>query len=68
MRFTFLLFVVFFGLNSVLAQNQNRQFVKIELTEQGAEIQVSDGKYVVALLSEHIIQRMNAKYPWANRK
>ena len=56
MRFTFLLFVVFFGLNSVLAQNQNRQFVKIELTEQGAEIQVSDGKYVVALLSEHIIQ------------
>ena len=56
MRFTFLLFVVLFGLNSVLAQNPNRQFVKIELTEQGAEIQVSDGKYVVALLSEQIIQ------------
>ena len=56
MRFTFLLLVVLFGLNSLLAQNLNRQFVKIELTEQGAEIQVSDGKYVVALLSEHIIQ------------
>jgi oligosaccharide 4-alpha-D-glucosyltransferase len=56
MRFTFLLLFVLFGLNSLLAQNPNRQFVKIELTEQGAEIQVSDGKYVVALLSEHIIQ------------
>jgi len=40
MRFTFLLLVVLFGLNSLLAQNPNRQFVKIELTEQGAEIQV----------------------------
>jgi hypothetical protein len=56
MRFTLVLFVVFFGLNSVTAQNLNRQFVKIELTEQGADIQVSDGKYVVALLAEQIIQ------------
>ena len=56
MRFTLVLFVVLFGRNSVTAQNLNRQFVKIELTEQGADIQVSDGKYVVALLAEQIIQ------------
>jgi alpha-glucosidase (family GH31 glycosyl hydrolase) len=56
MRFTLVLFVVLFGLKNVTAQNLNRQFVKIELTEQGADIQVSDGKYVVALLSEQIIQ------------
>lgn len=56
MRFTFLLFVVLFGLNTVVAQNPNRQFVGIELTDAGAEIQVSDGKYLIAPLSGKIIQ------------
>lgn len=56
MRFTFLLFVVLFGLNTVVAQNPNRQFVGIELTDAGAEIQVSDGKYLIAPLSGKILQ------------
>lgn len=56
MRFTFLLFVVLFGLNTVVAQNPNRQFIGIELTDAGAEIQVSDGKYLIAPLSGKIIQ------------
>ena len=56
MRFSLLLFVVLFGLNTVVAQNPNRQFVGIELTDAGAEIQVSDGKYLIAPLSGKIIQ------------
>jgi alpha-glucosidase (family GH31 glycosyl hydrolase) len=56
MRFSLLLFVVLFGLNTVVAQNPNRQFVGIELTDAGAVIQVSDGKYLIAPLSGKIIQ------------
>ena len=56
MRFSLLLFVVLFGLNTVVAQNPIRQFVGIELTDAGAEIQVSDGKYLIAPLSGKIIQ------------
>ncbi|MFM7006687.1 MAG: TIM-barrel domain-containing protein [Flavobacteriales bacterium] len=56
MRFQILLFAFLFGSISLFGQNQKRQFVGIELTDAGAEIQVSDGKYAIALLSERIIQ------------
>lgn len=56
MRCAFLFFSFLFGLKTFFAQNTNRQFVKIELTEQGAEILVSDGRYQVNLLSDKIIQ------------
>lgn len=56
MRFHFLLFALFFAATAFFGQNPTRQFVGIELTEQGAEILVSDGKYVVSKLAERIIQ------------
>jgi alpha-glucosidase (family GH31 glycosyl hydrolase) len=56
MRFQILLFAFLFVTISLFGQNQKRQFVGIELTEQGAEIQVTDGKYVISKLAERIIQ------------
>lgn len=56
MRFHLLLFVFLSGALLTFGQNQKRQFVGIELTDAGAEIQVSDGKYIIAQLSAYIVQ------------
>ena len=56
MRFQSFLFALFFTATALVAQNSARQFVGIELTQQGAEILVNDGKYVMSKLSERIIQ------------
>lgn len=56
MRFHILLFAFLFGSMSLFGQNQKREFVGIELTDAGAEIQVSDGKYLITPLSGKIIQ------------
>lgn len=56
MHFQSLLFAVLFAATALFGQNSKRQFVGIELTEKGAEIQVSDGKYIISKLSECIIQ------------
>lgn len=58
MRFHLLLFVFLFGALTTFGQHQKRQFVGIELTDAGAEIQVSDGKYIVSQLSPSIVQTM----------
>lgn len=56
MRFQSFLFALFFTATALVAQNSARQFLGIELTEEGAVILVNDGKYVVSKLSERIIQ------------
>lgn len=50
-----LLWVVFIS-NPTLAQNNERQFIGLDLTKQGAEIRVSDGKYIVTTLNNYTIQ------------
>ncbi|MFM8964087.1 MAG: TIM-barrel domain-containing protein, partial [Sphingomonadales bacterium] len=49
-------FAVLFSATALFGQHSTRQFTGIELTENGAEIQFSDGKYVISKLSESIIQ------------
>lgn len=56
MHFQSLLFAVLFAATALFGQHTKRQFTGIELTEKGAEIQVSDGKYVISKISEYIIQ------------
>lgn len=56
MRFQSFLFALFFTATALVAQNSARQFLGIELTEEGAVILVNDGKYVMSKLSERIIQ------------
>ena len=56
MRFQFLLFAVLFAASSFFGQQTNRQFEGIELTQQGAQIKVSDGIYLIAPLTDKIIQ------------
>jgi alpha-glucosidase (family GH31 glycosyl hydrolase) len=56
MRFTFLLFVVLFGLNSVLAQNPNRQFIAFNQNNGQQEVLVSDGKYIFQFYNSNIVE------------
>ena len=39
-----------------LAQNPNRQFISFNPSANGAEVQVSDGKYLIKFYSKNIIE------------
>jgi oligosaccharide 4-alpha-D-glucosyltransferase len=49
-------FWIAFLSNLSFAQNQQREFIGLDITKEGAEIKVSDGLYLISPLSEKIIQ------------
>lgn len=52
----FLLFCIAIFSFQFLAQNPNRQFISFNPSVNGAEVQVSDGKYLIKFYSNHIIE------------
>ena len=52
----FLLFCIAIFSFQFLAQNPNRQFISFNPSANGAEVQVSDGKYLIKFYSKNIIE------------
>ena len=55
LKYTSLLFAFVFSLNA-LAQNPTRQYIAHQFSEYGCEIQVSDGKYLLAAYTDQILE------------
>jgi alpha-glucosidase (family GH31 glycosyl hydrolase) len=55
LKYTSFLFALVFGIFA-LAQNPTRQYVSHRLTNTGCEIQVNDGKYLLAAYTDQIVE------------
>jgi oligosaccharide 4-alpha-D-glucosyltransferase len=55
LKYTFFFFAITYGV-FVFAQNPTRLYISHKLTDSGCEIQVSDGKYLLAAYTDQILE------------